>query len=1233
MTQSSRQMLQRELEKRILVLDGAMGTMIQSYGLSESNFRGERFADSPRDLKGNNDLLSLTRPDVIREIHQAYLAAGADIITTNTFNGSAVSQADYGTEDLAYEMNVAAGKLAREAADSFTVQDASKPRFVAGGLGPTSKTCSISPDVNNPGFRNVTFDQMKASYKIEAEGLIDGGVDILAVETIFDTLNGKAALFAILEIFRERGIELPIWVSGTITDASGRTLTGQTTEAFYNSIRHAEPFIVGLNCALGAEALRPYIHELSKIADRWVSLYPNAGLPNELGGYDDSPEYMAGILREFTESGFLNIVGGCCGSTPEHIAAIAAAVAGLPPRVFPTIEPRLRLSGLEPLNVGPDSLFVNIGERTNVAGSAKFARLIKEERYEDALDVARQQVRNGAQVIDVNMDDAMLDAEKIMPAFLNMVASDPEISRVPVMIDSSKWSVIEAGLKCLQGKGIVNSISLKDGEEAFKKKAQLIRQYGAATIVMAFDEDGQADSYERKVAICSRAYKILTAEVGFLPQDIIFDPNVFAVATGLAEHNDYAVAYIEACRTIKKTLPLAKISGGVSNLSFAFRGNNTIREAMHSAFLFHAIEAGMDMGIVNAGQITVYDEIPTELLTAVEDVILNRRPDATDRLLDIAAKTTGTQKKKTEDLAWRQEPVAKRLTHALVHGIADHIELDSLEALESIGSPLRVIEGPLMDGMNVVGDLFGSGKMFLPQVIRSARVMKKAVAVLEPYLEAEKQGSSSSKGRILLATVKGDVHDIGKNIVGVVLGCNNYDIIDLGVMTPAAKIIDTAREQEVDIIGLSGLITPSLDEMVHVAAEMQREGLSLPLLIGGATTSRAHTAVKIDPTYEHAVIHVKDASRAVGVVGKLMDSEGRTALTEQNKAEYAQVRHDRASHQAAGSILPLADARRNRTAINWTDYAPPRPNLLGTKTFREYPLAELVRFIDWTPFFQAWRIPGKFPQILESDKFGDEPKKLFHDANELLERIVAGKLLEARAVIGLFPANSVGDDIEVYRDEKRDEVLTVIHGLRQQRRRNTGSPNVCLTDFVAPRETGLADHVGAFVVTAGLGTADLALQFEAEQDDYNSIMVKALADRLAEAFAERMHARIRHEFWGYAPDEDFCNADLIAEKYVGIRPAPGYPACPDHTEKGILFELLSAEEKIGVSLTENYAMTPAASVSGWYFSHPASSYFGLGKIDRDQVADYAARKGMTIAEVERWLAPNLAYDRSQDREE
>jgi 5-methyltetrahydrofolate--homocysteine methyltransferase len=1125
-------------------------------------------------------------------------------------------------------MNVASGQLAREAADTFTAQDARKPRFVVGGLGPTSKTCSISPDVNNPGYRNVTFDQMKTSYKTEAEGLIDGGVDILAVETIFDTLNGKAALFAILEIFQERGIELPIWVSGTITDASGRTLTGQTTAAFYNSIRHAEPFVVGLNCALGAEALRPYIQELSKIAGRWVSLYPNAGLPNELGGYDDTPEYMADILREFAASGFLNIVGGCCGSTPEHISAIATAVADMPPREIPATESHLRLSGLEPLNVGPESLFVNIGERTNVAGSAKFARLIKEERYEDALDVGRQQVRNGAQIIDVNMDDAMLDAEKAMPAFLNLVASDPEISRVPVMIDSSKWSVIEAGLKCLQGKGIVNSISLKDGEEAFKEKAQLIRRYGAAAIVMAFDEDGQADSYERKVAICSRAYKILTEEMGFPPQDIIFDPNVFAVATGMEEHNDYAVAYIEACRTIKQTLPLAKVSGGVSNLSFSFRGNNTIREAMHSVFLYHAIAAGMDMGIVNAGQITVYDEIPAELLTAVEDVILNRRPDATDRLLEIAARTKGTKKKKTEGLAWRQEPVAKRLTHALIHGISDHIEPDCLETLQDIGSPLQVIEGPLMDGMNVVGDLFGAGKMFLPQVIRSARVMKKAVAVLEPYLEAEKQGSSASKGRILLATVKGDVHDIGKNIVGVVLGCNNYEVVDLGVMTPAVDIIAAAREQEVDIIGLSGLITPSLDEMVHVAGEMQREGLAVPLLIGGATTSRAHTAVKIDPAYEHAVIHVQDASRAVGVVGKLMDAEERLALTDQNKTEYARVRHDRENRQTKRANLPIAEARRNRTVIDWTAYTPPRPNLLGTKTFQEYSLAELVGFIDWTPFFQAWRIPGKYPQILESDKFGDEPRKLFRDATALLERIVADKLLEARAVIGLFPANSVGDDIEIYRDEKRDEVLTVIHGLRQQRRRNTGSPNVCLTDFVAPRKTGLADFAGAFVVTAGLGAAELALQFEAKQDDYNSIMVKALADRLAEAFAERLHARIRQEFWGYAPDEDFDNEDLIAERYVGIRPAPGYPACPDHTEKGILFELLSAEAQIGVTLTENFAMQPAASVSGWYFSHPESSYFGLGKIDRDQVADYATRKGMTIAEVERWLAPNLTYDKS-----
>ncbi len=1226
MTRRTLAELRRELESRILVLDGAMGTMIQSHDLSEAEFRGERFADHPRDLKGNNDLLSLTRPDVIGEIHRSYLDAGADIITTNTFHGTAISQADYGMEEFVYEMNVAAARLAREAADEFTARDPSRPRFVTGGLGPTSKTCSISPDVNDPGHRNVTFDEMKAAYRTEAEGLIDGGADILAVETIFDTLNGKAAIGAILEIFAERKIALPVWISGTITDLSGRTLTGQTTEAFWNSIQHAEPFIVGLNCALGAAALRPHLQELARIADTRVALYPNAGLPNELGGYDETPDEMAEILGEFASSGYLNIVGGCCGTTPDHIRAIAATVEGLPPRRVPVVEPLLRLSGLEPLNVGPDSLFVNIGERTNVAGSTRFARLIKEESYEEALEVARQQVRGGAQVIDVNMDDAMLDGEQAMTLFLNLVASDPEICRVPVMIDSSKWPVIEAGLKCLQGKGIVNSISLKDGEEAFKEKASLIRRYGAATIVMAFDEKGQADSYTRKVEICRRAYQILTEEVGFPPQDIIFDPNVFAVATGMEEHNDYAVAYIEACRTIKQSLPLAKISGGVSNLSFSFRGNNTIREAMHSAFLYHAIEAGMDLGIVNAGQITVYDEIETELLERVEDVILNRRPDATDRLTELATRTGDKKKKRTEDLAWRQEPVAARLSHALVHGLADYIEQDSLEAMQEFGSPLLVIEGPLMDGMNNVGDLFGSGKMFLPQVIRSARVMKKAVTVLEPYLAADRQGNVSVKGRILLATVKGDVHDIGKNIVGVVLGCNNYEIIDLGVMTSAEKIIQTAREKNVDIIGLSGLITPSLEEMVHVASEMQRTGLELPLLIGGATTSRVHTAVKIDPAYQQAVIHVLDASRAVGVVGRLMNPSGRAALATETKEAYAKVRSDRAERQTTGKILSIAEARRNLTPIEWQDYSPPRPRFLGSRVFADYPLAELADYIDWTPFFAAWRIPGKYPQILDSNKFGDEPRRLHRDATALLERIVAEKLLRARAVIGLFPANSVGDDIELYRDENRDEVLTVIHGLRQQRQRTSGKPNSCLTDFVAPKETGLADYVGAFVVTAGEGAAELSLQYEAEQDDYNSIMVKALTDRLAEAFAERMHTRVRREFWGYAPDEELTNVDLIAEKYAGIRPAPGYPACPDHTEKEILFRLLGAQESSGVTLTENFAMSPASSVSGWYFSHPASSYFGLGKIGRDQVANYAQRKGMTVAEIERWLAPNLGYD-------
>ncbi len=1227
MNQRDGSLLRRELDRRILVLDGAMGTMIQAQGLDEAAFRGERYADHSRELKGDNDLLSLTRPEVILGIHRAYLEAGADLVTTNTFNATAVSQADYGLAADVHEMNAAAARLARTAADEFTARTPDRPRFVAGCLGPTSKTCSLSPDVNDPGYRAVTFEQMRAAYAEAAAGLLDGGVDVLMVETIFDTLNAKAAIYALRELLEERGLDLPIWISGTITDRSGRTLTGQTTEAFWISVRHARPLLVGLNCALGAEALRPHLQELSRVADTRVSIHPNAGLPNELGGYDDTPAAMARVLGDFAREGLVNVVGGCCGTTPEHIRAIAAAVAGLPPRPVPVLPPLLRLSGLEPLKVGPDSLFVNIGERTNVAGSRKFARLIREEDYETALQVGRQQVRNGAQIIDVNMDDAMLDSAAAMTAFLNMAAADPEISRVPVMIDSSKWEVLEAGLRCLQGKGIVNSISLKDGEAAFKEKAHRILRYGAAVIVMAFDEQGQADTYQRKVDICTRAYRILTAEVGFPPEDIIFDPNIFAIGTGLEEHAAYALAYIEATRTIKRTLPHCWISGGVSNLSFAFRGNDAVREAMHSAFLYHAIRAGMDLGIVNAGQLAVYEEIPTELLEVVEDVILNRRPDATARLTEFALQVKGRERRPEEELAWRETPVAQRLSHALIHGLADYIEEDCSAALAEFREPLAVIEGPLMDGMNVVGDLFGAGKMFLPQVIRSARVMKKAVAFLEPELQRRRQGGAArSKGRILLATVKGDVHDIGKNIVGVVLGCNSYEIVDLGVMTPAEKILAAAREHGVDIVGLSGLITPSLEEMVHVASEMQRAGMTLPLLIGGATTSRAHTAVKIDPAYAGPVLHVQDASRAVGVVSQLLDAAAGPALARQVKQEYAAAREEREGRRRTEKLLGLAEARANRVPVVWADYSPPPPRRPGVQIFEDYPLAELVDSIDWTPFFQAWRLAGRFPDILESDRFGEEPRRLYHDATALLERIMADKLLRARGAVGLFPANAVGDDIEVYTDEERREVRAVIHGLRQQRRMSSGKPNACLSDFVAPRETGLPDHVGAFVVAAGFGAAELARTFEAEHDDYSSIMVKALADRLAEAFAERLHARVRREFWGYAPDEDLDNEALIAEKYVGIRPAPGYPACPDHTEKGLLFDLLDAEHRTGVRLTENYAMSPGASVSGWYFSHPASHYFGLGKIGRDQVEDYALRKGMSLAEMERWLAPNLAYE-------
>ncbi len=1228
MTETRSEILKRLVEDRILILDGAMGTMIQSYKLTEADYRGERFADHPSDLKGNNDLLSLTLPDVIRAIHAAYLEAGADILETNTFNSTRISQADYGLQDLDYELNVASARLAREAADAASAGTPARPRFVAGVLGPTNRTASISPDVNNPGYRNIAFDDLVAAYAQAARGLLDGGADMLLVETVFDTLNCKAALFAIERHFDEHGVRVPVMISGTITDASGRTLSGQTTEAFCNSVAHARPFSVGLNCALGAKELRQYVEELSAVADTQVSAHPNAGLPNEFGEYDDSPEAMAAEIGEWAASGFLNIVGGCCGTTPAHIRAIAEAVGRHPPRRIPALPPKCRLSGLEPLNIGEDSLFVNVGERTNVTGSAIFKRLILAGDYDGALEVARQQVDNGAQIIDVNMDEGMLDGQQAMVTFLNLVASEPDISKVPVMIDSSKWPIIEAGLKCVQGKGVVNSISLKEGEEAFLAQARLVRRYGAAAIVMAFDEQGQADTQARKVAICTRAYELLTEQVGFPPQDIIFDPNIFAVATGIEEHNGYGVDFIEATRAIKRTLPHALISGGVSNVSFSFRGNNPVREAIHAVFLYHAIQAGMDMGIVNAGQLAVYAEIPAELRERVEDVILNRRPDATERLLDIAQRYRGEggAAAREEDLSWREWPVARRLEHALVKGMDQYVVEDTEEARRHFARPIQVIEGPLMDGMNVVGDLFGAGKMFLPQVVKSARVMKKAVAHLVPYIEAEKDAGARAAGRILMATVKGDVHDIGKNIVGVVLQCNNFEVIDLGVMVPAAKILAAAREHEVDIIGLSGLITPSLDEMAHVAKEMEREGFSSPLLIGGATTSRVHTAVKIEPHYSGATIYVKDASRAVGVAQNLISEELRGAYVQKVRDEYAAVRTQHQGRQSRIQWLDLAAARRNRTPIEWTGYRPPVPRLPGVHVFQDYSLDELRGYIDWTPFFKAWELAGSFPGILRDAVVGEEARKLFDDANAMLGRIIDAKWLRARAVIGLFPANRVGDDdIAVYSDESRGEVQLILHHLRQQTARPPGRPNQCLADFVAPEQRGLADHIGAFAVTAGIGIDEKIAEFEAAHDDYHAILLKALADRLAEALAERLHERVRKEYWGYAADEVLGGEALIKEAYQGIRPAPGYPACPDHTEKDLLWDLLKVEENAGIVLTESKAMVPTAAVSGFYFSHPQARYFAVGKINRDQVQDYARRKRMSVEEAERWLAPNLGY--------
>ncbi|HAS8546656.1 TPA: methionine synthase [Vibrio vulnificus] len=1219
-----RAQIEAQLKQRILLIDGGMGTMIQGYKLQEQDYRGERFADWHSDLKGNNDLLVLTQPQLIKEIHHAYLEAGADILETNTFNATTIAMADYDMESLSEEINFAAAKLAREAADEWAAKNPAKPRYVAGVLGPTNRTCSISPDVNDPGYRNVSFDELVEAYSESTRALIRGGSDLILIETIFDTLNAKACAFAVESVFEELGFALPVMISGTITDASGRTLSGQTTEAFYNSLRHVRPISFGLNCALGPDELRPYVEELSRISETFVSTHPNAGLPNAFGEYDLSPEEMAEHVKEWAQSGFLNLIGGCCGTTPEHIRHMAMAVEGVSPRVLPEIPVACRLSGLEPLTIAKDTLFVNVGERTNVTGSARFKRLIKEELYDEALDVAREQVENGAQIIDINMDEGMLDAEACMVRFLNLCASEPEISKVPIMVDSSKWEVIEAGLKCIQGKGIVNSISLKEGKEKFVEQAKLIRRYGAAVIVMAFDEVGQADTRERKLEICTKAYRILVDEVGFPPEDVIFDPNIFAVATGIDEHNNYAVDFIEAVADIKRYLPHAMISGGVSNVSFSFRGNNYVREAIHAVFLYHCFKNGMDMGIVNAGQLEIYDNVPEKLREAVEDVVLNRRDDATERLLEIAEEYRENAVGKQEDasaLEWRTWSVEKRLEHALVKGITEFIVEDTEEARLNASKPLEVIEGPLMDGMNVVGDLFGEGKMFLPQVVKSARVMKQAVAHLEPFINASKQAGSSN-GKILLATVKGDVHDIGKNIVGVVLQCNNYEIIDLGVMVPCEQILKVAKEQQVDIIGLSGLITPSLDEMVHVAKEMERLGFDLPLLIGGATTSKAHTAVKIEQNYSHPVVYVNNASRAVGVCTSLLSDELRPAFVERLQADYELVRDQHNRKKPRTKPVTLEAARANKVAIDWQSYTPPAPSQPGVHVFDDFDVATLRQYIDWTPFFLTWSLVGKYPTIFEHEEVGEEAKRLFEDANEWLDRIEQEGLLKARGMCGLFPAASVGDDIEVYTDESRTQVAKVLHNLRQQTEKPKGA-NYCLSDYVAPKESGKKDWIGAFAVTGGVNERELADQFKAQGDDYNAIMIQAVADRLAEAFAEYLHERVRKEIWGYAADENLSNEELIREKYQGIRPAPGYPACPEHTEKGPLWELLNVEETIGMSLTSSYAMWPGASVSGWYFSHPDSRYFAIAQIQQDQVESYAERKGWDLLEAEKWLGPNI----------
>lgn len=1274
MTATQKADIREILKHRILVLDGAMGTMIQRYKLEDHDYRGERFKDWSHDVKGNNDLLSLTRPDIIKEIHAAYFEAGADIAETNTFSGTTIAMADYGMEELVYELNFESARLAREVADAFTEREPEKPRFVAGSIGPTNRTASLSPDVNNPGFRAISFDQLVEAYYEQIKGLTDGGCDLLLVETIFDTLNAKAALFAIDQFFTdarngkvahlpawriEPGQALPVMISGTITDASGRTLSGQTTEAFLTSVSHLPLLSVGLNCALGADLMRPYVQILAKEAPFFTSAHPNAGLPNEMGEYDETPEQMGEVIDGFLKDNLVNIIGGCCGTTPDHIRVIAETARKYEPRQLPTSETVMKLSGLEPVKINSLTNFVNIGERCNVTGSKKFARLIREEKYDEALSIAREQVESGAQVIDINLDEGMIDGVAAMKTFVNLIASEPDISKVPLMIDSSKWEVIESGLKCVQGKSIVNSISLKEGEEKFIESARTVLRYGAATVVMAFDEQGQADNLERRIEICGRAYRILVDEVGFPPEDIIFDPNILTVATGMEEHNNYAVDFINSVRWIKENLPHAKVSGGVSNVSFSFRGNEPVREAIHTAFLYHAIKAGMDMGIVNAGQIGIYDEIPKDVLELVEDVLLNRRPDATERLVSYAETVKDKGKSQSgPDLSWRQLPIKERISHSLVKGISDYIDEDIEECRHLFSRPLEVIEGPLMDGMSIVGDLFGEGKMFLPQVVKSARVMKKAVAYLQPFIEAEKQGGGSSAGKILMATVKGDVHDIGKNIVGVVLGCNNYEIIDLGVMVPTDKILAAAEEHNVDIIGLSGLITPSLDEMVGVAKEMERRKFKIPLLIGGATTSRIHTAVKIDPNYSGAVIHVLDASRSVPVAGKLIQSEQSQAdMLADIKAEYAKLRDDHSKRGGEKAHVKIANARANKAKIDWANFKPVKPQFLGTRVYDDYDLAEISRFIDWTPFFQTWQLHGKYPKIFEDKVVGEEATRLFEDAAVLLGQIIRDKTLKASAVVGFWPANSIQDDIVLhhFEEETREvpcerhgshqhieykisqqgtenlnagelvaDTAAVLHHLRQQSQKAANLPNYCLSDFVAPLESGHVDYVGGFAVTAGVGIEALLEQYEKDHDDYNSIMVKALADRLVEALAELMHEKVRKELWGYARSESFTNDQLIKEEYTGIRPAPGYPACPDHTEKRMLFDLLGAE-KLGITLTESYAMYPASSVSGWYFSHPDSRYFPVGKIFKDQVEDYARRKDMEVEDVEKWLSPVLGY--------